>query len=214
MPHLALYQWQYSSMAVVRVRFLTVISLHKSSNVRKGIFGAWALMQYDRNLHWAHFGQPRVQCFFMRAKTRLVKLRRWTGCSEFSLGAHLEGMFSHVLAIKMTQIPEQNRFLGHLNVHNVRQSMACTLQCSDLVYWPQRYLLTCASNEGESTCASTQFYRSSPSTRSTFASLAIRHVKSDLSLRWAHIPEGTFLRSGWYSLSTTKSSTSRGKQTL
>ena len=47
-----------------------------------------AFAQSDQNPHWAHFGYPRVQSFFMRTTMTLIRLRGCAGWSESSLGAH------------------------------------------------------------------------------------------------------------------------------
>ena len=50
---------------------------------------ACAFAQSDQNLHWAHFGQPRMQSFFMRTMKTLIRLRGCAGWSESSMAAHV-----------------------------------------------------------------------------------------------------------------------------
>ena len=49
---------------------------------------ACAIAQSDQNLHWAHFGEPRLQRFFMRTKKILICLCGCKGWFESSLGAY------------------------------------------------------------------------------------------------------------------------------
>ena len=49
---------------------------------------AWASAQTDQSLCWALNKRLRTQCFFMRTSKTLIRLGRWPGWSESSLGAH------------------------------------------------------------------------------------------------------------------------------
>ena len=45
--------------------------------------------QSDKNLHWTHFGPPRMESFFMRTTKTLIRLCGCADSFESSLGAHI-----------------------------------------------------------------------------------------------------------------------------
>ena len=45
--------------------------------------------QSDQKLHWAHFGEPRMQVFFMKTMKTLIRQCGCTGCFEASLDVHV-----------------------------------------------------------------------------------------------------------------------------
>ena len=66
-----------------------IMSENIPSDMPSRFRSACTFLQPDQNLHWAYFGQPRMQKLFMQKMKTLIRLHGCAGWSESSFGAHI-----------------------------------------------------------------------------------------------------------------------------